>query len=252
MFKLLKRFTAYFIDMMVVMIIVQTISSIPFINKSLNKYNDNYSDYVKYVESYSKIKSDLEKYYEDELITNEEIKKIVKDNPDYEEYLKKYDSIDKKDYDKINEKIDQLYQNDYKEIYYKLDKYSICYNISYIIVTFLYFVVFNLVTDGATLGKKILRLKIVNNKNDEKVRVINYIIRFILLYQPLYYLFRIIFINFLNPTNYYDIANIIYMFYSYLEFIILIFIMIRQDGRGLHDILANTKVISIDKKKVTN
>ena len=251
MFKLLRRFIAYFIDMLVVIIIVQTISSIPFVNKNLDKYNDNYNDYIKYVEDYGRV--DLEKYYEDESISNEEIDELISDNPNYEEIINKYAKINKKTYKKINKQIDEKYQNDYKKIYYKLDKYSQLYNISYIIIGLLYFVIFNLITDGVTLGKKITRLKIVNNKdNNSKVTVISYLIRFVLLYQPIYYLVRIIAINFLNPVNYYDVTNIVYTFHSYLEFVILIFIMIRLDGRGLHDILANTKVITQTKEKVIN
>ena len=46
MFNLFKRFIAYFIDMMVVLIIVQTIASIPVLNKQLDKYNDIYNNYL--------------------------------------------------------------------------------------------------------------------------------------------------------------------------------------------------------------
>ena len=47
MFRLLKRFFAYFIDMMVVLIIVQTITNIPFVNRDLDKYNDVYNNYYR-------------------------------------------------------------------------------------------------------------------------------------------------------------------------------------------------------------
>ena len=39
MFKLLRRFVAYFIDLMVVMLIAQSLSGIPAINKQLDDYN---------------------------------------------------------------------------------------------------------------------------------------------------------------------------------------------------------------------
>ena len=235
--KLFKRLIAYFIDMMVVLIIVQTISNIPFINKNIDKYNKLSSDYMTTFTEYSSFMVDLDKYYENEELTNKEYKKLVENNPKYEDIINKYyqeDKLTKKNYKKLLSKVEDLYLKEYKDTYYKLDKYSFIYNITYVIVTLLYFIGFNIITDGVTLGKKLVRLKIVNNKDrNSKVSLISYLIRYLIIYEPIYYLFKIIFINILSTGSYFTISNIIFDVHSYMLFIVLAFISIRKDGRGL-------------------
>jgi len=251
MFKIFKRFIAYFIDMMVVLIIVQTISSIPFVNKDLDKYNEVYDEYMETTLEYGNFKVDLDKYYEDKKITEKEYDKILSDYPGYEYLLDKYykdGKLSSKNYDKLVSELDDTYLTDYEDVYYKIDKYSYVYNICYVIVTILYFVGFNMITNGVTLGKKLVRLKIINNKDsNSKVGVSSYLIRCVMVYQIIYYLFKVIFINVLSVGDYYTVSNIVYDIHTYLLFIILMFASIRLDGRGLHDIVANTRVIEVDK-----
>lgn len=251
MFKFLKRIVAYFIDMMVVLIIVQTISSIPLLNHNTEKYTKTYNEYLTKIEESSKFNIDLINSYKDNKLTTKEYQKIIKDNPKYEKLLKKYykdDKLSKKNYNKLQKEYKETILKDYKKTYYKLDKYSIIYNISYVVVTILYFVFFNLITDGVTLGKKLTRLKIVNNNNkNKKIKWPTYLLRSIMLYQIIYYLAKVIFINILGINEYYTISNIIYDIHTYLLFIIIALITIRKDERGLHDIICETKVIETDK-----
>ena len=58
-------------------------------------------------------------------------------------------------------------------------------------------------------------------------------------------LFKVIFVNVLSEGNYYNITNVVYDIHSYLMFIIITFVIVRMDGRGLHDILSGTRVIDI-------
>lgn len=251
MFKIFKRAVAYFIDMMVVLIVVQTIVSIPFINRDIDSYNEVYNNYLDSIEEYSNFRVDLVSYFDDNELDSEEYESLIKDNKSYEKVLNKYykdNKLTKKNYEKLLKNVDNEYEKEYKKIYYNLDKYSIIYNISYLVVVFLYFVGFNMVTKGVTLGKKLTRLKIVNNKDSKReVSLLSYVIRTIILYQPIYYLSKLVFVNFLGIGSYYDVINVVYSFHTYLEFAILTFMIIRLDGRGLHDILSNTKVIVLDR-----
>lgn len=256
MSRIFKRVLAYLIDMFVVLIIVQSISGIPLINKNLDKYTKVYNEYLTSYTEYSKIVLDLNKYHEDKKIDKKEYKKLIEEYPNQKKLLNKYykdEKITSKNYNNLLEEINDNYLKKYKNNYYKLDKYSIFYNTCYVVVTLLYFILFNIITDGATLGKKLLRLKIVNNKdNNEKVSIISYVIRSIMLYQPIYYLFKAIFVSILSINNYYTVSNIIYDIHSYLLFIIITVMIIRMDGRGLHDIVSNTSVIELKKKKIVN
>lgn len=251
MFKLLRRGLAYFIDMMVVLFIVQTISGIGFINKNLDNYNKTMDKYMEEFGDYSEFIGDITEYYEDKKITSEEYEELVEENSLYKELVDKYyndGELTSKNYNKLVDEANDIYMESTSKIYKKIDKYSIVYNITYIIVTLLYFVLFNIITKGATLGKKLVRLKIVNNKDrDKKVNVGSYIIRWVMLYQVVYYLFKIIFVYFLSTNSYFNVANVVYDIHSYLIMAILVFVMVRMDNRGLHDMLSNTIVVNVDK-----
>ena len=145
--------------------------------------------------------------------------------------------------------MDNHYLKIYKKLYSKVEKNSICYFIIYLITTIFYFVFFNYYTNGETLGKKIFHLKIVNNKdNNKKVSILSYIIRAIFLYQPIYYIIKLICVMTLNGNDYYSVTSIVYDIQYYLQFIIILTVMIKMDGRGLHDLLAGTRVASYNRK----
>lgn len=250
--KILKRIGAYFIDMMVVMLITQCLSGVPFINKQLDTYNKYYQEYSNALKEYSEFKLELQNSFKDEKITEKEYSKIIKISDDYKQEIEKfYDDkkITKKEYKTINKNMDNHYLKIYKKLYSKVEKNSICYFIIYLITTIFYFVFFNYYTNGETLGKKIFHLKIVNNKdNNKKVSILSYIIRAIFLYQPIYYIIKLICVMTLNGNDYYSVTSVVYDIQYYLQFIIILTVMIKMDGRGLHDLLAGTRVASYNRK----
>ena len=248
--KLFKRFIAYSIDMLVILIITQSISGIPTINKQLNDYNKYSNKYLTNYKEYSNLKVNLNKYFEDKKINDEEYTSLIKEANNYTNIFKDNykEELSNEDYDKINKKIDKLYNNTYKEIYYKMEKNSIMYNIIYLVVVILYFVGFNKYTNGQTLGKKLMRLKIVNNNDSNKdVPVWSYIVRLIILYQPILYITKLIGVSLMDISMYYTVTNYVYTFQSYLEMIVIATMSIRIDGRGLQDMLAKTRVVLYDR-----
>lgn len=249
--KIWKRFLAYTIDMMVVMLIAQSLSGIPFLNKQLDDYKKYYQEYTELVENYQKFKLSFTEAFEDKKLTEKEYQSLIKEYPDYEKKLKEFyedKKLTEKEYQSLGKEIDSSYQKNYEKVYYQIEKNSITYFIVYLITVFAYFVGFNKITNGQTLGKKLMRLKITNNNQDSsEVSNGNYIIRAIILYQPIYYLVKLIGINTLSMNQYYNITSILYDIQYYLELIIIAMAMIRQDGRGLHDFLAKTRVVLLDK-----
>lgn len=249
--KLWKRVLSYTIDMLVVLVIVQSLSGIPALNKNLNDYTKYYNEYTKLTEDYTGFRLQLTTDFKDKKLSKKEFESLCQKYPNYQELLKKYyqvDTLSEKNYNKLISKVDESYKTDYKEIYYQIEQNSIVYFIIYLIVVFAYFVGFNKITNGQTLGKKLTRLKIVNSKDSmSPVPVWSYIVRTLLLYQPIYYIAKLIGIFTLDKSSYYTVTSYIYDFQYYLELIIIIMITIRADGRGLHDILAQTRVALIDK-----
>lgn len=249
--KIFRRFVAYTIDMMVITLVVQSLVGIPQINKQLDNYNKYYNEYIKEYQSYLEFKTDLRDYYEDKKLSTEEYEKIVDENDKYKDTVDKYykdAKLTKKNYDKLNSDVDREYNEWYKDIYYKIEKNSILYFGLYLIAIIAYFVGFTKYTNGQTLGKKLMRLRIVNAKDsNSNVSVFSYIIRAIILYQPVLYLVKLIGINFMDAKMYLDVTSVIYDIQYYLELAVIVFAMIRLDGRGLHDLLAGTRVLRYDK-----
>ena len=128
-------------------------------------------------------------------------------------------------------------------------KYSIVSAGITTLIIILYFVILQWLLDGQTLGKKLLNIKIVKNR-DGKLNVFNYLIRCVILNAVWANIILLIGVCLLKQNAYYTLnyylSNIRYI----IELVILIMVFMNKDARGLHDIIANTKVI--DLKKIDN
>lgn len=251
MSKIFKRFIAYIIDMMVILIITQCLTGIPQINWQLDNYNKYYNEYLDLYKEYAYFKTNINKYFEDKELTLDEYNNLINEYTSYKDTLDEYyidGELSDKNYDKLNKEIDDNYNNTYKELYYKIEKNSVMYFIIYLVAVIAYFIGFNKYTKGQTLGKKLMRLKIVNSNDENKdVPVWKFIVRSIILYQPIYYIVKLIGISFMGINMYYDITNIVYNVQGYLEMLIIAMVMIRLDGRGPQDLLARTRVALYDR-----
>lgn len=137
----------------------------------------------------------------------------------------------------------------YDELNYHLSKNSVDTTIVIVIVTVLYFVLVNYYNDGQTIGKKLMKLKIVSNK-ESKLTINNYIIRCLICNTALSNVVSVILIMTLSKDNYLVYSNKISTAFSILYIICFVLILYRNDGRGLHDMLASSKVINAyDKEK---
>ena len=184
-------------------------------------------------------------------ISENQIKQAQEKFPEYKEvidirYEKK--TITEDEYKELSEKTDKVYIKLDKKGLYKVESNNIVYFVLYIVVVLLYFGLFNWYTNGQTLGKKLMRLKIVNSKDsDKRVPIWSYIVRALVLYQPINYLVKLIGVIFMDYSMYYDTVKIISSVQGYLEMLILAMMVIRVDGRGLQDMLARTRVVSYDR-----
>jgi len=164
-------------------------------------------------------------------------------NPKYDEYVEvstKYNNMLNDYYDK---KIEiEEFNKQVSEISYDMNKNGYVYIISDIVIIILYFGVFNYISQGRTLGKRAMGLQIVSNK-DKSLKIYNYFIRCIILNGIIMDIVTLIAINFSRNT-YYDIYGIGSNVNMFLQIIIFLSIMFTASGRGLHDIIAGTKVIN--------
>lgn len=249
--KLFRRFIAYTIDMMVIILIAQSLSGIPQINKQLNNYNKYYNGYMELYELYASFKVDLTNDFKDKNLTEKEYNSLIENHEKYVDTLNEYymdGKLTEKNYDKLNKKIDKEYNREYKKVYYKIEQNSVLYFVIYLVIVFTYFVGFNKYTNGQTLGKKLTKLRIINSKDEnENVPVWSYVVRALILYQPIYYIIKLVGVSLMDMNMYYTITSFFYDIQYYLEMLIVIMVMVRIDGRGPHDLLARTRVVLYDR-----
>ena len=87
-----------------------------------------------------------------------------------------------------NEKITiDEYKNENYKLIYKLQKENITVNIVTITLYIGYFVVFATLNKGQTLGKKLLKIRVVN-KNNDKPSIWNMLVRSLFIYNIIIYL----------------------------------------------------------------
>ena len=170
-------------------------------------------------------------------------------NPTYDEYIEastKYNEVLEKYYDEEIDASKMVEEN--TELYYSITKYGISYSICAIVIITSYFVIFPLFTNGQTLGKKLMKIKIISN-NEKKLNIGNFLLRIM----PLYYLsvgslipliINSILVFILNSKHYLVANAIVTYTFMFIYAISIIFILVRKDKRGLHEVISNTKVVN--------
>lgn len=212
-----KRLIAYLIDAFFVFLLATLLTSNSYINKDYNKYKKTYEEYVKIYDAYENDVELLEERYEDKLILEEEYKQILTE-------------------------IDNNFNAKEKEYSYKLSKLSIIPSIINILVVLLYFVVIQYCFYGKTIGKKIMKLKVVSSKGKD-LTIFNYFVRSLILNNVLIDTLNIIAIIILKQSQFFVYNQIIYVISYILEVTISLMIIFDKEGRGLHDLVATTKVV---------
>jgi uncharacterized RDD family membrane protein YckC len=127
----------------------------------------------------------------------------------------------------------------------------------YVILTLFYFGLFAYLNDGQTLGKKMFRLKVVNNKDGKSAKFYQLIIRNIfggnrLLAGNNLVILISLFLPLIKNGYHFSIGISILAILTYIIDIVFILLFIfKKNGRTLDDLLGFTKVIRVDKKRVS-
>lgn len=160
-----------------------------------------------------------------------------KPNTDIE---KKYNEV----YDNyINGEITvEQYLEEYTDVLYDMQKANALPNAINTLLIIVYFIVFQYLNKGQTIGKKLLKIKIVN-EDKKDISISQMLIRGVMIYSILSSLINIIlFFNVSRKvymTSYLSIGAI----ESIILFLSAIFILYRNDKKALHDIVSKTIVI---------
>lgn len=246
----MKRVCAYMIDTIIVMLLALSISSIPFLRKNTEKYDEKYKEYEERFNEYNDFYQLLVSKYEDNEINEEEYNELIK-NEKYKDYITPYyedNKITQGEFKKIANKINEEAKELTNEYNYKLGKIAISDTIITLVCTLLYFGIIQYFLKGQTIGKKILKLKVVS-ASSKKINILNYILRSLIVNNVLLNIVGVIFLATSSKKVYLQADNILGTVVSVIEAIIIFLVLTRDDMRGLHDLLFNTKVISLEQPK---
>ena len=163
----------------------------------------------------------------------------------YQEKYKEYTELIQKN----TEEGSQEFKDEIIEVNYEVYKYRTYSSIISAGALILYFGVLQLVLDGQTLGKKIMKIKVVSNK-DKKLNFWSYLIRIVVLNNIWLSLLNIGAVYVVSGVKFYYVTYVIGMISSLVYMLNLIMIMFRNDNRGLHDMIAGTKVIDMKEENV--
>lgn len=160
-------------------------------------------------------------------------------NPTMDEYSKMYD-----EYVKYTEKLDSVDLNSQElvDMNYQLSKSGIYISIINIVVTFLYFSIFQYFNKGQTIGKKLCKVK-VTSINNEVPKFYQILLRTLIINSIFISTLLILSLCILSKSAYNTCSQVLQVVDMILVFSSIIMILFRKDGRGLHDLVANTKVV---------
>lgn len=162
-------------------------------------------------------------------------------------------SVNTDEYDKQMEQLEEQYMNGEitMQLYFK-ESYGIIYEMQNktklsslisLAVTVAYFVIFQTMYNGQTLGKKLLKLRVVDNDSKQNIGIGKMLLRS-LFTQSIVSSSCCLIMLLLFSKNIYIIG---YLIISAIELIVIIasiiMILYREDKRGLHDLIAKTCVI---------
>lgn len=106
-----------------------------------------------------------------------------------------------------------------------------------------YFVIFQYMNQGQTFGKKLFKIKVVEKESKKTPSISSGFIRSLFILNIMSGILNIIFIYILNSKTYYIGYGITYIIETLFIIVTIFFVLYREDGRGLHDIMAKTTVI---------
>lgn len=161
-------------------------------------------------------------------------------NPNEEKYEETYNQY--KTIISNTSDVNSINNEEVINITYDMSKYGISIEIINLVVTVLYFVVFQYLNNGKTLGKTLMKIKVVS-KDSKKIKFYQILLRSLIINSILSSFVLILILSFCSKSIYLLSSRYIQFIDMTLVFVSIIMILFRQDGRGLHDIIASTEVI---------
>lgn len=135
-----------------------------------------------------------------------------------------------------------VYMSKSMDINYDLSRETALTTIVTIALSIVYFMIYQVKKNGQTLGKKLMKIRLVSN--DEKDLTMNQVAVRSLIINCVLADILLLALALIGTKNIYMIGTITVEMIQYIIFfVIAIMVLSRKDKRGLHDLITNTKVI---------
>lgn len=207
----LKRVIAYIVDFIIVLFIASLFSNIDVVNPYVDEYNDMAEKYITSLGI-------------DTLEETEDINDIIN--------------------------VTTMLENEtlLEEMTYKTSYYGVYVNIIAIVISLLYFVVFQYFNNGKTIGKAIFGIKVVT-EDMEKPNITSFLIRCLIINNILADTINVVLVRTTSQAVYMEYSNVVELIGYGLILASFLLMVFRSDARGLHDLLAGTVVINSNWKE---
>lgn len=168
---------------------------------------------------------------------------------EYTEVYDKYADV----YEKYIEK--EISAKEYKKemvnLNYQMDKNSVITSILSIACIVGYFGIFQYSQNGKTIGKRVFKLQVVK-ATEGNLKVGNYFIRCVILYNIIFSIAGIICVLCLNKNDYNTAREIISNIEMIVQLLVIVTMFMSTENRGLQDYVSGTKVIDLTENDEFN
>lgn len=148
--------------------------------------------------------------------------------------------------DTEKDNLEQL-NNQLIDLQYKYQQESKTATAISLLITFVYFTIFQYLNKGQTIGKKILKIKVVN-KEEKEPNFLTMFLRTFIVQGILTTTISLLAIFILTKELYMETYVILNSIMSIFVVVCALMVLYRKDRRGLHDMMAGSQVIKEESK----